>query len=912
MRTNNSSKQLVFTLIVLIQFLFTNPILAQENKPEWTPKDIINTKSVVGLEFSPNGKMAVWAQKKGVEKKDKFVYDLYLTRFDLIKDGKPRSFQLTNGDDSDYSPLFSKDNETIYFLSSREKGKKLWSISIYGGESKEVKTFKNGISDINWMSESKLSFVSNDGKSLYEQELEKIKDNTIVVEDSMHWTISKVYSYDLETERINSLTSNLYPVEEYEISTDSKYIITAHKMSPHAHIDGKPAPTFFLKNLNSGTRNQILKGLQEPYDFQFNSSNTGFYFMATSSSDPEWVGAGIRELYYYDLSNNNYNKINLDWALGIGRGYSVTNDNLVVSLANNTTRKLAYYQKNGNTWKKLAINLGIMNDHASVLNIQESGVKIAFVYSTASKIPVNYVADISIKKGQVSFTNQKEFAVLNANLKKKKIAKSEILKWQGANDEAVDGILYYPIDYSESKRYPLILSIHGGPSGTDIDSWSERWSTYPQIYAEKGAFVLKPNYHGSSNHGQKFVESIKGHYYDLEEVDIINGINVLIDKGMVDKEKLGTMGWSNGAILTTMLTLRYPDMFKFAAAGAGDVNWTSDYGTCQFGVTFDQSYFGGAPWDDMNGKTYNEKYILKSPLFEIEKIKTPTIIFHGSADRAVPRDQGWEYYRGLQQVNKAPVKFLWFPGQPHGLGKITHQLRKMNEEIEWVDKYLFDKESNKNEALKEGSPIALLLKKETSKKYNGYYGLTEGGTLIPEVISTKNDSISISKFEVTNEQYKTYDNSYVYKYGTANHPVYKLTPEDVTGYIAWLNNITGKKYRLPNKKEAEKLQEKAIKAADNQNTINYWAGYKMNSNDIKELKLRLSDTHDKLIEEVGKFKPIKLGKNEIYDLGGNVSEYYQDGNTIKTYGFSAYDHLESNYQLNSKKKKYTGIRLILE
>ena len=194
-----------------------------------------------------------------------------------------------------------------------------------------------------------------------------------------------------------------------------------------------------------------------------------------------------------------------------------------------------------------------------------------------------------------------------------------------------------------------------------------------------------------------------------------------------------------------MLTLRYPDMFKFAAPGAGDVNWTSDYGTCRFGVSFDQTYFGGAPWDDMNGKTYNENYILKSPLFEIEKIKTPTIIFHGSEDRAVPRDQGWEYYRGLQQVGKTPVRFLWFPGQPHGLGKITHQMRKMEEELKWIDEYLFNKKPSKNESFKKESPLAKLLAVEKVKSTeSGAFGVLSNGILIPETVVVKKDSINFN------------------------------------------------------------------------------------------------------------------------------------------------------------------------
>ncbi|MCK5924033.1 MAG: S9 family peptidase, partial [Methylococcales bacterium] len=237
------------------------------------------------------------------------------------------------------------------------------------------------------------------------------------------------------------------------------------------------------------------------------------------------------------------------------------------------------------------------------------------------------------------------------------MTRSEVIHWKGWQGDDVTGVLYYPKNYQKGKKYPLLLSIHGGPASATLDRWSERWSTFPQIWAQRGAFVLKPNYHGSDNHGRKFVESIKGNYYTPGLTDIVTGIRDLARQGLVDTSRMGSLGWSNGAILTTMLTVRFPDMFKVACPGAGDVNWTSDYGTCGFGVTFDQSYFIGAPWDDRDGNFYNKNYLELSPLFELEKVKTPTIIFHGSKDRAVPRDQGWEYYRALQQVGKAPVRF---------------------------------------------------------------------------------------------------------------------------------------------------------------------------------------------------------------------------------------------------------------
>lgn len=899
--------------IYLLICLLCIGALAQAQKGDWKPQDVINQSSGGSFKFSPNGKMVVWVKRRPDKKKDRFINDLCLTRLDLTNDkGVYKTIRLTRSNHSDYSPVFSADGETIYFLSSRAKGKALWAMSVYGGEPYKVHTFKNGISSMLLRDKNKVFFVSSEGATYYEQQLKKEKDNVVVVEDTEHMKPTRVFSFDLKTKQIERKTDNRYPIMELAVSKNGQWMVTSHLRSLHFASDGKPKPTYYLWNNQTGEKTQILKeGYQAPNNFNFSEDNQGIYFISTKSSDPEWGGAGVNKLHYLTVKDKKVSNIPVDWKWDLSYGLDLVGNDVLVYLANGTTNKLALMKKQGNGWKKQVIEAGKMTDHVAVRAVSADKKQVIYTYSTASN-PLQYRIGELTQKRKASIGTGKELMVLNKSWKTKKTSKSEVIKWKGYNDEEVDGVLYYPQDYKKGKKYPLVVAIHGGPAGSDRDSWSFRWAYPVQLFTQKGAFVLKPNYHGSDNHGQKFVESIKKNYYDLEMIDITKGIDFLANKGLIDKDKMGVMGWSNGAILTTMLTVRYPDMFKVAAAGAGDVNWTSDYGTCRFGVTFDQSYFGGAPWDDRNGKTYNETYILKSPLFELEKVKTPTLIFHGSQDRAVPRDQGWEYYRALQQVGKANVRFLWFPGQPHGLQKLTHQIRKVKEEQAWFDKYLFKTYEKPNESFSTESPLAMLLIKEKAANKNGVYGVMKNGVLTPEAATIKKDSIAIGRFEVTNAQYQAFDNNHQFSTPEANHPATGMGAAKAKEYVQWLAKKTGEKFRLPNEKEAKVLHKQAQSLAAKENTLNYWAGYKISFDDVPELKKKIAQLKTLLFMKAGSFKGAKVGKATIYDLGGNAAEYYSKANSTATYGYSAYDYADAGSSKVKTDSKHVGIRVIKE
>ncbi len=886
------------------------PFLLFSQKDAWTPEEIINTVYLSSPEFSRDGSKVVWTQRKGLEKEDKFVNHLYLARLDGADD-KPKVVQLTRSKESESNPVFSRDGESLYFRSTRDKGKKLWKLSLFGGEPEEIHEFENGISAVQRLNDEQVLFISGEGKTLYDITYEK--DNTTIVEDTAHWSPRRIFSFDLKSKEMKRITENSYQISGYSVSEDGSHLVYQEITSPDYGVDGNPKPNYVLMNLKTGASAKILTGLQSPGGFKFTRDGKGFYFSAETSSDPEWNGAGITELYYYDLASGAYSKVPLDWENGLSGEYFLNGSDVIAQLANGPLRKVMYYAKNGDSWGGKEFELGDQKEHVVIQAFNEKSGKLIYQHSTASQLPEYYLGEIQVGRRGITINAPQTLTSLNDALKKKPTAKSEILYWEGANGDSVNGILYYPKDYQEGKKYPLILSIHGGPTGVDRDQWSERWSTYPQIYTDKGAFVLKPNYHGSGAHSREFIESIKnGNYYSLEQVDLYNGIIHLKDKGMVDMDKLGLMGWSNGAILTTWMTLKYPDMFKVAAPGAGDINWTSDYGTCRFGVTFDQSYFGGAPWDDTGGKHYNEWYIENSPIFEIEKIKTPTIIFHGSEDRSVPRDQGWEYYRGLQQVGQAPVKFLWFPGQPHGLQKITHQLRKMKEEIAWIDTYLFGKEAKENEAYKKDSPLASMLSLQNAMTEEGLVGERKDNFLIPAVASLGKDSISIGTHEVTLAQYhastgETFDRLH------ANKPVRGLSKGEMDAYLNWLSEKTGDTYRLPNASEAKKLHKTGRTKFKDQNNLNHWAGYELTALDVPGIKQKLGDLKVSLIKNAGSFPGVAIRKEVlVYDLGGNVAEYYLDSGALKTYDYSAYDFVDPGNTENTPEADRTGFRVVRE
>jgi dipeptidyl aminopeptidase/acylaminoacyl peptidase len=240
----------------------------------------------------------------------------------------------------------------------------------------------------------------------------------------------------------------------------------------------------------------------------------------------------------------------------------------------------------------------------------------------------------------------------------------------------VQGWLMYPADFDPSKKYPLVVSVHGGPSAANFPSWPSRWNA---VLPASGYFVLLPNPRGSYGAGESFTQANVNDfgYGDLRDIEA--GVDAAVKAAPIDPNRTGIIGWSYGGYMT-MWAVTQTTRFKAAVAGAGIANWQSYYGQNKID-TWMLPFFGASVYDKP------EAYSRSSPITYIKKVKTPTLVLHGDRDSEVPTPQGYEFWHALRALN-VPTELVIYPDEGHAIAKPEHQRDIEQRLLAWFDRYL--------------------------------------------------------------------------------------------------------------------------------------------------------------------------------------------------------------------------------
>jgi len=257
--------------------------------------------------------------------------------------------------------------------------------------------------------------------------------------------------------------------------------------------------------------------------------------------------------------------------------------------------------------------------------------------------------------------------------------KTEHLRYQGANNDEIDGWLIHPIGAREGVRYPLLVDIHGGPH------WAFGLGIFPynQYFASKGYAIFYCNPHGSTGHGEAFMRDVLGDWGGKDFQDIMLGVDECIARGVADPERLVVTGYSYGGFMT-MFTIGHTDRFKAAVPMAGISNLTSFVGVSDIGYWMVMQS-KGYPWDAERIDYYREH----SPISAAAHVTTPTLFLHPENDLRCPIEQSEQFYMTLKMMGNVPVEFARAPGAWHtGTAKPSQWMAYWEKMLEWFSRYI--------------------------------------------------------------------------------------------------------------------------------------------------------------------------------------------------------------------------------
>jgi dipeptidyl aminopeptidase/acylaminoacyl peptidase len=639
----------------------------------WTPELSMKVKAVGGVRVSPDGKRVVYTVNEPVMTAEKSEY---LTQIWMASADGGDAHQMTFSEKSSTNPDWSPDGAWIAFTSSRSGKNNLYLMRSTGGEAEMITDVKSGVGGFAWSPDGKwIAFTMTDPPTADEEKNNKGKDDSRWIDENVkmnHLYVVPMAKDGAGKRESRQLTKGAFTVGSglgggggFDWSPDGKSIVFTHSKSPKA--DDWTSANVSVVDVASGEIKAI-------------AATAAAEMQPTYSPDGKWIALAISDAPPTWAFQNRIHIIPA--AGGAPKPLALTFDeqpNLIGWAAD--SKRIYFNETRGTTTAVSAINVetGAITDiekgHALFggINLNHARAMFGMTMQNNDTAVEAYVTRAD------SFAPAKVSAA-NADLAKPPLGKMEVVRWKSQDGMEIEGILNYPVNYKGGERVPLLLVIHGGPTGVFMQNFAAGPGLYPTaVFNARGYAVLRPNPRGSSGYGKKFRYANYKDWGGGDYRDLMASVDHVVSMGVADPNRLGVMGWSYGGFMTSWV-ITQTKRFKAASIGAAVTNLMSFNGTADI-PGFIPDYMGAEFWDNL------DVYRQHSAMFNIKGASTPSLIQHCEGDLRVPISQGYELYNALKRQG-VPVRMLVAPRQAHGPTEPKMLLKIMQTNVEWFDKMI--------------------------------------------------------------------------------------------------------------------------------------------------------------------------------------------------------------------------------
>ena len=652
-------------------FLFVSLALqGQETKRSITIEDVLAIKSVRQVKVSPDEKWIAFTISTIDTTKDKSN-----TRIWMISTEGGDPIPMTSEDYSAGNPRWSPDGKYLSFTASKgDKAKtQVWNLNRLGGEAQQVTKIKQGVSGYEWspdgkrlllrLKDPKPADLTKDTKD-DEKPLPHVIDRIHFKQDYAGYLDNRrnhLYVYTPGDSVATQITSGNYDDSQPRWSPDGKSIAFVSNRSDNPDLSYN-SDIWIVSADNTDKGAKLKQVTTNPVsDGSPNWSPDGKSIVYVTSLQAEIMPFSMQYLATVEVENGSPRILTQELDRRVSNpSFSKDGKTIYFGMNNEGERYLASIELSGTNLKR------IFKDQ---INLLDYALTEEVIYTLHSKVnePGAIYKFQNNQLEQLTKVNDELFFEIS-------LGNHEKVNFKSKDGTNVEGFVIKPSNFDSSKKYPLILWIHGGP----ISQYTYSLHTTGQIFASNGYVVLLVNPRGSTGYGEEFCKAIFADWGNKDYEDVIAGVDYLIGLGYVDENKLGVGGWSYGGILTNYV-ITQTKRFKGAVSGASLGIVRANFGHDQYVKWYNAEF--GMPWEN------TELWERLSPFNKVENITTPTLWMGGSADWNVPIINSEQMYLGMKSLGRE-TQLVVYPGEHHGIRRPSFQKDRWQRWLDWYDKYL--------------------------------------------------------------------------------------------------------------------------------------------------------------------------------------------------------------------------------